>query len=217
MSLRETLYPKVEPIANAIVAFLKEQGISPTQLTLAGAALSFLTGVIYAKGYLFLGGIMLFIAGAADLLDGLLARTTGKTSSFGAFLDSVVDRYSDFFVFAGLATYYIRNGEIFWFFVTLGIILGSVVISYTKARSENFIKDCSVGIFGRSERVLLLIVGFIVSFSYDPYSIMSLTILLFVNVLGFVGDVVLINYRGAINPFRDAQLLLPLWRRHTSD
>jgi len=162
MSLRETLYPKVEPIANAIVSFLKEQGISPTQLTLGGAALSFLTGVIYAKGYLFLGGIALFIAGAADLLDGLLARTTGKTSTFGAFLDSVVDRYSDFFVFAGLATYFVRNGEVFWFFVTLGIILGSVVISYAKARAENFIKDCGVGIFGRSERILLLIAGSLV-------------------------------------------------------
>ncbi len=161
MSLRETLYPKVEPIANAIVSFLKAQGISPTQLTLAGAALSFLTGVIYAKGYLFLGGIVLFVAGAADLLDGLLARTTGKTSLFGAFLDSVVDRY--FFVFAGLATYFVRNGEIFWFFVTLGIILGSVVISYTKARAENFIKNCGVGIFGRSERILLLIAGTLVT------------------------------------------------------
>lgn len=163
MSLRETLYPKVEPIANAIVSFLKAQGISPMQLTLAGAALSLLTGVIYAKGYLFLGGVMLFVAGACDLLDGLLARTTGKTSSFGAFFDSVVDRYSDFFVFAGLATYFVRSGEVFWFFVALGIILGSVVISYTKARAENFIKDCGVGFFGRSERVLILIAASLVT------------------------------------------------------
>ncbi|MFA7255082.1 MAG: CDP-alcohol phosphatidyltransferase family protein [Candidatus Omnitrophota bacterium] len=163
MSLRETLYPKVEPIANAIVSFLKAQGISPMQLTLGGAALSLLTGVIYAKGYLFLGGVFLFVAGAADLLDGLLARTTGKTSPFGAFLDSVVDRYSDFFVFAGLATYYVRNGEVFWFFVTLGIILGSVAISYTKARAENFIKNCSVGVFGRSERILILIAASLVT------------------------------------------------------
>ncbi len=163
MSLRETLYPKVEPIANRIVSFLKAQGISPTQLTLAGAVLSFLTGVIYAKGYLFIGGIALFTAGACDLLDGLLARTTGKTSSFGAFFDSVVDRYSDFFVFAGLSVYFVRTGEIFWFFVTLGTLLGSLVVSYTKARAENFIKNCGIGIFGRSERVLLLIAGTLVA------------------------------------------------------
>ncbi len=159
MSLRETLYPKVAPIAEAIVAFLKAQGITPNQLTLAGAALSLLTGVVYAKGYLFLGGIVLFVAGAGDLLDGLLARTTGKMSPFGAYLDSVTDRYSDFFVFAGLATYYICHGEIFWFLVSLGVILGSFAVSYSKARGENFIKDCGIGKFGRAERVLLLIAG----------------------------------------------------------
>ena len=63
MSLRETLFPKVEPIVKTIVSFLTAQGISPTQLTLAGAALSLLTGVIYAKGYFFLGGVMLFMGG----------------------------------------------------------------------------------------------------------------------------------------------------------
>lgn len=105
---------------------------------------------------------MLFIAGAADLLDGPLARSTGKASPWGAFLDSAVDRYSDFFVFAGLATFFVHSGEIFWFFVTLGIILGSFVVGYTKARAENFIKDCGVGTFGRSERILLLIVGTLV-------------------------------------------------------
>jgi phosphatidylglycerophosphate synthase len=163
MSLRETLYPKVEPIAEAIVSFLKAQGITPNQLTLAGAALSLLTGVIYAKGYIFLGGIFLFVAGAADLLDGLLARTTGKMSTFGAFLDSVTDRYADFFIFAGLATYYIRQGEIFWFLVSLGIILGSFVVSYSKARAENFIKDCGVGAFGRAERICLLIIASLIT------------------------------------------------------
>jgi len=163
MSLRETLYPKVEPIVKRIVDFLTAQGISPTQLTLAGAALSLLTGVIFAKGYLFLGGLMLFVAGAADLLDGPLARATGKASSFGAFLDSTVDRYSDFFVFAGISVHFVRQDEIFWFFVTLGIIVGAFAVSYTKARSENFIKNCGVGIFGRSERILLLIAGTLVT------------------------------------------------------
>lgn len=163
MSLREILYPKVEPIAMRIVSFLTSQGISPNQLTLAGTALSLLTGIIYAKGYLFLGGIMLFVAGAADLLDGPLARSTGKTSTFGAFLDSALDRYSDFFVFAGLSVHFVRNGEIFWFFVTLGIILGAFAVSYTKARAENFIKNCGVGTFGRAERILLLILGTLLS------------------------------------------------------
>lgn len=175
MSLRETLYPKVEPIVTRIVSFLISQGISPVQLTLAGAALSLLTGVIYAKGYFFLGGIMLIIAGAADLLDGPLARTTGKASPFGAFLDSVVDRYSDFFVFAGLSAHFVRTGELFWFLVTLGIILGTFAVSYTKARSENFIKNCGIGFFGRSERILILAAATLLS----PLLKLALLVLLF--------------------------------------
>ena len=163
MSLREALYPKVEPIVTRIVSFLTSQGISPNQLTLAGAALSLLTGVIYAKGYFFLGGIMLIIAGACDLLDGPLARTTGKASPFGAFLDSAIDRYSDFFVFAGLSVYFVRSGEIFWFLVTLSTLLGTFAVSYTKARAENFIKNCGVGFFGRSERILILAAATILS------------------------------------------------------
>ena len=163
MSLRETLYPKVEPIVTRIVSFLTSQGISPNQLTLAGAALSLLTGVIYAKGYFFLGGILLIIAGACDLLDGPLARTTGKASPFGAFLDSAIDRYSDFFVFAGLSVYFVRSGEIFWFLVTLSTLLGTFAVSYTKARAENFIKNCGVGFFGRSERILILTAATILS------------------------------------------------------
>ena len=163
MSLREALYPKVEPIVTRIVSFLTSQGISPNQLTLAGAALSLLTGVIYAKGYFFLGGIMLIIAGACDLLDGPLARTTGKAGPFGAFLDSAIDRYSDFFVFAGLSVYFVRSGEIFWFLVTLSTLLGTFAVSYTKARAENFIKNCGVGFFGRSERILILTAATILS------------------------------------------------------
>ncbi|HNX68370.1 MAG TPA: CDP-alcohol phosphatidyltransferase family protein [Candidatus Omnitrophota bacterium] len=154
--LRKILYPKFESAINRIVAWLTQQGISPNQLTLTGAALNLLAGVIYAKGFFFLGGWMLLVAGLGDLLDGPLARATGKASSFGAFLDSTVDRYSDFFVFAGIAACFIGRGEVFWFLVSLGIILGAFAVSYSKARAENFIKDCGVGVFGRGERVILL-------------------------------------------------------------
>lgn len=157
--LREILYPKFEPTITRIVDFLAKQGISPNQLTLAGAALNLLVGVLYAKGHLFLGGLFLLIAGLGDLLDGPLARLTGKASSFGAFLDSTVDRYSDFFIFGGLAVYFARQEEVGWFILSLGILLGAFVVSYTKARAENFIKNCGVGIFGRSERILLLAAG----------------------------------------------------------
>jgi CDP-diacylglycerol--glycerol-3-phosphate 3-phosphatidyltransferase len=174
MALRESLYPKFEPAIAKIVAFLSAQGISPNQLTFAGAALNFLTGIIYAKGFLFLGGIMLLVAGLGDLLDGPLARATGKTSSFGAFLDSSVDRYSDFFIFSGLAVFFVRNGDIFWFLISLGILLGAFAVSYTKARAENFIKHCGIGMFGRAERIFILAAGTI----FFPLLKLSLLVLL---------------------------------------
>ncbi|HQB94118.1 MAG TPA: CDP-alcohol phosphatidyltransferase family protein, partial [Candidatus Omnitrophota bacterium] len=69
------------------------------------------------------------------------------------------DRYSDFFIFGGLAVYFAREGEVFWFLTSLGILLGAMAVSYTKARAENFIKDCGVGFFGRAERIVLLAFG----------------------------------------------------------
>ncbi len=162
--LRQTIYPHVESRLNQIAGFLEKQGISPNQLTLAGAALNFVTGIVYAKGYLIFGGFLLLLAGLGDLLDGPLARTSGKQSSFGAFLDSTVDRYSDFFIFGGLAVFFAREGEAFWFLVCMGILLGAFIVSYAKARAENFIKDCGVGFFGRAERIVLLALGTLLPF-----------------------------------------------------
>ena len=166
--LRKFLYPLAEPFIQKAASFLAQQGISPNQLTLTGAALNLLVGVIYAKGYLFLGGLFLLIAGLGDLLDGPLARLTGKAGAFGAFLDSTIDRYSDFFIFSGLAVYFVRIGDVFWFVVMLGIILGAFAVSYSKARAENFIKNCGVGLFGRSERIFLLAVATIFAFILKP-------------------------------------------------
>lgn len=157
--LRKTIYPKFETQIQKIVTVLAQQGISPNQLTFAGVTLNFLAGVVYAKGHLFVGGVFLLIAGLGDLLDGPLARATGKVTPFGALLDSVVDRYSDFFIFAGVAVYFFSRGDIFWALVSMGIILGAFAVSYTKARAENFIKNCGVGIFGRAERIFLLAAG----------------------------------------------------------
>lgn len=157
--LRKTVYPKIEPYVNQAVLFLKNRGITPDQLTFAGAAVSLLTGIIYSKGYFFLGALFLLAAGLGDMLDGPLARLTGKVSPFGALLDSTVDRYSDFFILGGLAAYFAGEADVFWFVVSLGVMLGSFTVSYTKARAENFIKDCRVGFFGRAERFTLLAIG----------------------------------------------------------
>ena len=157
--LRKAIYPKVENLLNRVATSLNKYSLTPNQLTLAGLCVNFLAGWIFASGYLFLGGIFLILASLGDLLDGPLARVSGRASKFGAFLDSTIDRYSDFFLFGGLSLYFAQRGEMGWFLMVLGIILGSFVISYSKARAENFIANCSVGVFERAERVIALALG----------------------------------------------------------
>lgn len=157
--LRKALYPKLESTLNRIAETLNKKGFSPNQLTIAGLLLNFLAGWIYTTGNLFIAGVVVLLAGMGDMLDGPLARSSGRVTKFGAFLDSTVDRYSDFFLFGGLALYSVERGMNDWFLICLGIIVGSFVTSYTKARAENFIESCNVGLFERAERVLMLALG----------------------------------------------------------
>ena len=157
--LRRLVYPKVEPVLNRAAKFAAEKHFTPNQLTLAGLGLNLLAGWIYASGLFFVAGLMILIASLGDLLDGPLARLTGKATRFGAFLDSTVDRYSDFFLFGGIAYYFANEGEWSWFLVTLGILLGAYATSYTKARAECLLPSCSVGFLERSERIILLALG----------------------------------------------------------
>lgn len=157
--LRGLTYSKIEPGLNQAARFLSGKKITPNQLTLTGLGVSLLAGWAYSGGLFFLGLLLLITAGAGDLLDGPLARLTGKTSRFGAFLDSTVDRYSDFFLFGGVAYYFAAEESWGLFLTTLGVILGAFLTSYAKARAESLIASCPVGIFERPERMLLLGVG----------------------------------------------------------
>ncbi len=157
--LRKILYPKIEMLLNKIASFLHAKGITANQLTFAGLGLNVVVGLVYMAGLLPLGGILLLVAGLGDMLDGPVARVSGKASPSGAFLDSVVDRYSDFLVFGGLAAYFAVTGQIGSFLLVMGTIAGAFVTSYTKARAENFISACSVGVFERPERLILLSIG----------------------------------------------------------
>ena len=157
--LRKSVYPKVESLLNRIASNLNQKGFTPNQLTLAGLAINLVAGVIYASGHFFIAAVVTLIAALGDLLDGPLARTSGKVTKFGAFLDSTVDRYSDFFLFGGVALFFAKNDESFWFVMTLMVIAGSFVTSYSKARAENLIENCSAGLFERAERIIVLCLG----------------------------------------------------------
>lgn len=119
-------------------------------------------GVAFACGYLALGGGLILLAGFFDMFDGVYARVNDKVSLFGGFVDSTVDRYSESAYLTGLIYYYASNQNKDMALLTVLVLIGSVIVSYVKARAESLIDDCKVGIMERPERMILLAVGCLV-------------------------------------------------------
>jgi len=149
-------------IISAMVRWLAYGGINPNFLTVAGVAINIGCGLLFGFGYFFWGGIILIVANLFDMLDGQVARLSGRVTRFGGFLDSSLDRLSDMVIFVGLMVFYARDTQ---FHSTLNVFLagavmmGSVMVSYTSARAESLIPKCDVGFLRRPERVVLLIIG----------------------------------------------------------
>src|SRR5579871_3619380 len=134
-------------------------GISPDLLTFIGLIFNGIAGAIVGSGALLLGGGALLLASAFDMLDGAVARATGKSSRFGAFLDSLVDRYSETVVFVGLIVWFLRDGNTMLVVVSAVALAGSLLVSYARARAEGMGLECEVGFLQRPERVILLAAG----------------------------------------------------------
>ncbi len=157
--LREKLYPKISSILNSWANLLHQKEIRPNQLTVWGGVMSLLAGMLFSKSYLFSGAIAMLVAGACDAVDGPLARISGRTSDFGAFFDSTIDRLADGFILAGIAMHFFNQDEPFWITVVLGVLIASFAVSYVKARAENFIEKCSIGLFTRETRFVAILIG----------------------------------------------------------
>ena len=146
--------------AEWIVHQLQTRGVTPNGLTYTGFGLTVLTAVVLAVGEFRWGALLLAVAAIFDMLDGTLARVTGQTSVFGAFIDSTLDRYSESVILLALVIQYSRSAamrtELVLVFV---IIVGSLMVSYTRARAEGLDLRVSGGWLQRPERVVLLIAG----------------------------------------------------------
>jgi CDP-diacylglycerol--glycerol-3-phosphate 3-phosphatidyltransferase len=148
-------------IIDAIVRWLALGHINPNILTVIGVALNVGCGLLFGLGWFFSAGIALIVANLFDMLDGQVARLSGRVTRFGGFLDSSLDRLSDMVVFVGLMVFYARPE----FHSTLNVFLagaglmGSVMVSYASARAESLIPKCDVGFLRRPERVVLFIIG----------------------------------------------------------
>jgi len=149
-------------IIDAIVRWLAHGHISPNILTVIGVSLNVGCGLLFGLGWFFLAGIALIVANLFDMLDGQVARLSGRVTRFGGFLDSSLDRLSDMVVFVGLMVFYARDAEshsTLNVFLAGAGLMGSVMVSYASARAESLIPKCDVGFLRRPERVVLFIIG----------------------------------------------------------
>lgn len=144
-----------------IAAFLARFGISANALTVLGCLLNIALGFVIATGRLRLAGFCLIIAAGIDGIDGALARQIGRPTKFGAFLDSVLDRLSESAVLLGLAWWYMSQPGRLEEILAYVTLVGSTMVSYTRARAEGIGVDCEVGLFTRVERCIILIAALI--------------------------------------------------------
>lgn len=146
-------------ILDSIVNLLASLRVHPNILTLIGLVINIYAMVLFAKGIVFWAAIVILFAGVFDMLDGEVARRTKRVTKFGAFFDSVIDRYSDVLLLLGLIIWYAKIDRIFYVGLTGLVLIGAVLTSYTRARAESLIAQCKVGFLERPERIVLLIIG----------------------------------------------------------
>ncbi|MGE5111927.1 MAG: CDP-alcohol phosphatidyltransferase family protein [Acidobacteriaceae bacterium] len=141
--------------------------ISPNVLTFIGLVINVIAALLFGfasadnnQPRLFLyAGLVIIGAGIFDMVDGRVARATNQVTIFGAFFDSVIDRYSDVALFFGLLVYYARANRFFYVVLVAFVMVSSVMVSYTRARAESLIPLCKVGFMERPERIVLVIIG----------------------------------------------------------
>ena len=141
--------------------------ISPNVLTFIGLVINIGAALLFGFAsadnnqprLFFYAGLVIIGAGIFDMVDGRVARATNQVTIFGAFFDSVIDRYGDVALFFGLLVYYARANRFFYVVLVALVMVSSVMVSYTRARAESLIPLCKVGFMERPERIVLVIIG----------------------------------------------------------
>jgi CDP-diacylglycerol--glycerol-3-phosphate 3-phosphatidyltransferase len=146
-------------VIDGIVSALALSRIHPNVLTFFGLIINVWAAFLFARGKFLNAGFVLIGAGLFDMVDGRVARQTNQVSVFGAFFDSVLDRYSDVAIFFGLLVYYARGNRFFYVVLAAFVMTASLMVSYTRARAEALIGSCKVGFMERPERIVLVILG----------------------------------------------------------
>ncbi|WP_456469502.1 archaetidylinositol phosphate synthase [Archaeoglobus sp.] len=171
--------PWTTKVAKPVAKILGKAGIKPNHLTFLGLLFGIFSACYIIKGKILVAALFVLLSSVCDLLDGALARTAEMTTEFGGFLDSVTDRYVDVILFLSLGIYGVD-----W--VVVGLALsGALLVSYTRAKAENVIEKCDVGIAERSERLLILLAGLTTGYIYE--AVLLIAVLSHVTALHRIG------------------------------
>ena len=157
--VREITKGIMEPLA----VFFNRLGIMPNTITILGLIGNVVGSYFLARGNLTIGGIIILAMGPVDSLDGTMARLRGEPSRFGAFVDSVTDRYSELLIFGGLIWHFLQKGDWVMIAVTYLAAAGSVLVSYVRARGQSVGYDTKAGLLSRFERYLVLVPSLILN------------------------------------------------------
>jgi CDP-diacylglycerol---glycerol-3-phosphate 3-phosphatidyltransferase len=162
-------------ILDSIAGFLNGLGVKPNLVTITGLIGNIGAGVLISLGYLTWGGLLALLSAPLDALDGTMARLRGEDGNYGAFIDSVTDRYSEIAIYGGLLVYFYQNGTWQDALLVFFAALGSVMVSYMRARAESLGYSAKIGLLTRIERYIVLLPGII--FHHPSISLWILAIL----------------------------------------
>ena len=142
---------RLAPVVRVLVAL----HITPNMITVAGLVGSVAAAVAIANGELIIGGILVLVFGGLDMFDGAVARATGRATPFGALFDSVIDRLSEAVVLGGILIYELDRGNDEETVLAFAAVVGSILVSYVRARAEGLDVSVTSGLFARPERIVV--------------------------------------------------------------
>lgn len=148
-------------ITEPIARFFMRLGASPNHVTLLGVLLMAVVAALLALGHLRVAGLLMLVGAGSDGVDGVMARLSGKSTRFGAFFDSTMDRYSEVLALLGLFMYYLPRDNAEALVLIYVAVVGSMLVSYTRARAESLGLECQTGLLTRVERVVILIIALV--------------------------------------------------------
>jgi len=180
MNLAELRGSAARWISKLLMPILSKCRIKPNTLTWLGLTINIIAAAVIATNHLLAGGLLVLLAGLFDILDGALARSAKQSTRFGALLDSTFDRLSEAVLLLGILALYLESGNTIEITVIFLALIASFLTSYVRARAEGLGLECHVGLFTRTERVIILALGLL--FNQILIALLILVVLAFVTV-----------------------------------